>query len=180
MLGLYLEKERRYMKKLNIFLLDIKTQGKLSAAIYIVALTFDMLALTFDMLELDIQSLNFLMGFLLAISMSNLILLSYPLIEKKGVPENWKTGTAMVATTMLIANLLETSGAMPGDDIAIFYLVFCIITMSYLTAADDVIPTVWRYITGIGAFGMTVVLFESFLFSTETLGFLWISYLPLT
>ena len=161
------------MKKLNIFLLDIKTQGKLSAATYVVALTF-------DMLELDIQSLNFLMGFLLAISMSNLILLSYPLIEKKGVPQNWKTGTAMVATTMLIANLLETSGAMPGDDIAIFYLFFCIITISYLTAADGVIPNVWRYITGIGAFGMTVILFENYLFSTETLGFLWISYLPLT
>ena len=101
------------MKKLNIFLLDIKTQGKLAAATYIVALTF-------DMLELDIQSLDFFMGFLLAVSMSNLILLSYPLIEKKGVPQNWKTGTAMVATTMLIANLLETSGAMPGEDNAIF------------------------------------------------------------
>ena len=161
------------MKKLNIFLLDIKTQGKLAAATYIVALTF-------DMLELDIQSLDFFMGFLLAVSMSNLILLSYPLIEKKGVPQNWKTGTAMVATTMLIANLLETSGAMPGDDIAIFYLFFCIITMSYLTAADGVIPNVWRYITGIGAFGMTVILFEGYLFSTETLDFLWISYLPLT
>ena len=57
------------MKKFNIFLLDIKTQGKLAAATYIVALTF-------DMLELDIQSLDFFMGFLLAVSMSNLILLS--------------------------------------------------------------------------------------------------------
>ena len=33
------------MKKLNVFLLDIKTQGKLSAVTYIVALTFDLLEL---------------------------------------------------------------------------------------------------------------------------------------
>ena len=161
------------MKKFNMFLLDIKTQAKLSAVIYLVALTF-------DLLELDIQSLVFLMGFLLAVSMSNLILLSYPLIEKKGVPRNWETGTTMVATTMLIANLLETADAMPGSDIAIFYLFFCIITMSYLTVADDVIPNIWRYITGIGALCLTVVLFESYLFSTETLDFLWGGYLLLT
>ena len=161
------------MKKLNVFLLDIKTQGKLSAVTYIVALTF-------DLLELDIESLRFLMGFLLAVSMSNLILLSYPLIEKKGVPRNWETGTAMVATTMLIANLLETSGALPGEDIAIFYLFFCIITISYISAADGVIPNIWRYITGIAAFCLAVVLFESYLFSTETLDFLWGGYLLLT
>ena len=161
------------MKKLNVFLLDIKTQGKLSAVTYIVALTF-------DLLELDIESLGFLMGFLLAVSMSNLILLSYPLIEKKGVLRNWETGTAMVATTMLIANLLETSGALPGEDIAIFYLFFCIITISYISAADGVIPNIWRYITGIGALCLVVVLFESYLFSTETLDFLWFGYLLLT
>ena len=161
------------MKKLNVFLLDIKMQGKLSAVTYIVALTF-------DLLELDIESLRFLMGFLLAVSISNLILLSYPLIEKKGVPRNWETGTAMVATTMLIANLLETSGALPGEDIAIFYLFFCIITISYISAADGVIPNIWRYITGIGALCLVVVLFESYLFSTETLDFLWFGYLLLT
>ena len=127
------------MKKFNLFLYPIKTQAKLSAVIYLVALTF-------DLLELYIQSLVFLMGFLLAVSMSNLILLSYPLIEKKGVPRNWDTGTTMVATTMLIANLLETSGALPGEDIAIFYLFFCIITISYISAADGVIPNIWRYI----------------------------------
>ena len=161
------------MKKFNVFLLDIKTQGKLSAVTYIVALTF-------DLLELDIESLVFLMGFLLAISMSNLILLSYPLIEKKGVPRNWETGTAMVATTMLIANLLETADVIAGEDVAIFYLFFCIITISYLSTAEDVIPNIWRYITGIGAVCLVLVLFENYLFSTETLGVLWFGYLLLT
>ena len=161
------------MKKFNLFLYPIKTQAKLSAVIYLVALTF-------DLLELDIQSLVFLMGFLPAVSMSNLILLSYPLIEKKGVPRNWETGTTMVASTMLIANLLDVADVIPGEEVAIFYLFFCIITMSYLTVADDVIPNIWRYITGIGAFCLEVVLFESYLFSTETLDFLCGGYLLLT
>ena len=161
------------MKKYNLFLLDDKTQGKVSSVLLFIAWAY-------EIPEFEIATLDKVMAFIGAVALSNVILLSYKLIEHKDLPSNWQSGIAMIAAIMLVSGLMEVGSPFEDPGLRVFFFFFLITVITYTTIADGVIPDVWRYITIAGAVPLMIALGEDVFLGTDNLSILWIGYLIFT
>lgn len=161
------------LKKYNLFLQDDKTQGKISAVLLFIAWAY-------EIPEFEIAILDKVMAFIGAVALSNVILLSYKLIEHKDLPSNWQTGIAMIAAIMLVAGLMEVGSSEEDPGLRVFFFFFLITVITYTAIADGVIPNAWRYATVIGAVPLMIALAEDIFVGTDNLSILWIGYLIFT
>tara|TARA_Y100000022_G_C13079457_1_gene297087 strand:+ start:22 stop:561 length:540 start_codon:yes stop_codon:yes gene_type:complete len=161
------------LKKYNLFLQDDKTQGKVSAVLLFIAWAY-------EIPDFEFAVLDKVMAFIGAVALSNVILLSYKLIEHKDLPSNWQNGIAMIAAIMLVAGLLEVGSPVEDPSLRVFFFFFLITVITYTAIADDVIPNGWRYATVIGAVLLMIALAEDIFVGTDNLSILWTGYLILT
>ena len=137
------------------------------------------IAWAYEIPEFEIAILDKVMAFIGAVALSNVILLSYKLIEHKDLPSNWQTGIAMIAAIMLVAGLMEVGSSEEDPGLRVFSFLFNYSDNVYSncrwcnTKCLEIRYCNWRSSTNDCSC-------RRYFVGTDNLSILWIGYLILT